>query len=356
MADPLYGFTTLANVFDRRVSEVGVQVVSRAIDAAVAEHNRQMSALTRLFARPASEPKVRYRTPTSARLQPTDESGRARKIRPAGHYEVAFPLQMAAAAWGADFVAREKMTVSEANDYTSTLIMADVRWMRDHILAALFVDGSWNYDDDDDDIGQLVIKGLASGDTDEYLIMSGADNGATDDHTLAQLAAIADATNPYPVIYDELVEHPENAGEVVAFIPSNLRDDTMSLATFHEAPDPNIAQSIAQDRLAASLNVAIPGTLLGYVDKVWVAEWRSLPDDYIVATTTAGERPLGMRQDPEESLRGFRAVAEREDFPFWERQYFRRAGFGVWNRVGAVAYRIGNAAYATPTNYQSPMP
>jgi hypothetical protein len=54
-------------------------------------------------------------------------------------------------------------------------------------------------------------------------------------------------------------------------------------------------------------------------------------------------------------LRGFRRVAEREDFPYEEEIWFRRAGFGAWNRVGARVDRIGNGAYAVPTGYTIPM-
>jgi hypothetical protein len=63
-----------------------------------------------------------------------------------------------------------------------------------------------------------------------------------------------------------------------------------------------------------------------------------------------------MRQHPEAQLQGFSQVATREDYPFWEAQYVRWAGFGSWNRVGAAVMRIGNASYAIPSNYSSPMP
>lgn len=354
MATPLYGFFNLENLFNKRVTEAGVDVVARAINASVAEHNRQVDALLSLFVRRTTEFKIRYKTPTAARLQALDEAGRARPIRPAGHYELGFPLQMAGAAWGADYVTRQKMTVQEANDATLTILSADARWVRDHILAALFVDGSWTFRDEEH--GNLTVKGPASGDTDTYLIMAGADDVATDDHMLAQANAIDDSNNPFPTIHDELTEHPENGGEVVALIPTNLRSAVEGLATFHDFADPNIIPGNASDRLSGRLNVAVPGEMVGYVDKVWVAEWKQLPDNYIIGVPTDGEKPLAMREDEEAVLRGFHAVAEREDYPFWERQYMRRAGFGAWNRTGAVVYRIGNANYAVPANYGSPMP
>lgn len=351
-----YGFTTLKDMFAERVAVAGVDVVNTAIQQSVDEHNRQIAALMSLFVTPVTNPQMRYKTPTALRLQPLDESGRARPIRVAGHYDVAFPLQAGGVAWGGTDVTIAKMTVEEANRYTLALLSADARWVRDHILAALFANASWTYTDDDDDVGSLTIKGPANGDTDVYLLLSGADSGATDTHFLAQAAAIADATNPYPTIYSELKEHPENGGEVLALVASNQVATTKALSEYHPAADPNLRPGMASDVLVGSLGVQHPGELFGYTDsKVWLSEWRSMPDNYIVAVTTEGDAPLGMREDPEPELRGFKKVAERNDHPFVESQWRRRAGFGARNRVGVVVQRIGNAAYAVPTNYSSPM-
>lgn len=349
-----YGFINLKNLFARRVTEVGVSVIANAVNQSVAEHNRQMDALLSLFVQRTTDFKVRYKTPTVARLQPLDESGRARPIRPTGQYDVAFPLQMGGAAWGESFLAKAKMTVEEANEATITLLSADMRWVRDHVLAALFANASWAFTDQEH--GALTIQGLANSDTVLYQVLTGADQAVTDTHYLAQAAAIADGANPFPIIYQELAEHPDNAGQCVALIPTNLKTTVEALTLFREVADPNIRTGANTDVLVGSLGVAVPGELIGYVEKTWIVEWRSLPDNYIIATMTDGERSLAMREDPEAELNGFQQVAQRDDYPFYESQWIRRAGFGARNRVGAAVYRIGNAAYAVPTNYGSPMP
>jgi hypothetical protein len=173
---------------------------------------------------------------------------------------------------------------------------------------------------------------------------------------LAQAAGIADATNPYPTIYDTLIDRTENRGQVVALIPTNLVATTEALATFYPATDPNIRDGANTATLVGNLGQQVPGVVRGYVDGVWIVEWRSLPDSYIIATTTDGEKPLAMREEPEAELQGFKQVAQRLNHPFEETHWERIAGFGAWNRVGAVVYRVGNASYAIPTNYTSPMP
>jgi hypothetical protein len=349
----LYGFESLKDLAAKRVSEIGVGLVSTAIQQTVAEHNRQIESLLGMLVKPVTDFKVTYRTPTAARLQGLDEFGRARPIKTVGKYDVSFPLQSGGAAWGTTHIVREKMTVQEANDATGALLAADMRWMRDHVLAALFSNANWTFTDDQ--YGSLVIKGPANADTDVYQIINGSDAGATDQHFVAQAAAIADATNPYGADYTELMEHPENQGDAVALISTSLVATTQALTNYVAVMDPNIQTAITANRLVGSLGVKLPGVLIGYVDKVWICEWKAMPAGYFVMASTQGEPPLAMRQHPETSLQGFQRAAERDNHPFYESQWERHAGFGAWNRVGAVVQRIGNAAYAVPTNYTSPM-
>lgn len=355
----LYGFLQLKDLAARRVTEVGVKVVNDAIDATVAEHNRQIQATLSLFAERTTEFKEKFTSSVAARLQPLDQNGRARPIKPFASYGTAYPLQEGGSAWGANYRTGQKLTVQEANDITATLISADVRWLRDHILAALFTNANWTFNDDDHDA--LTIKGPANGDSDIYQIFAGADTGATDTHFLAQAAAIADATNPFPTIYTELTEHPENQGDVLVFVPTANKAAVQGLATFYPVRDPNISQGGNTAELTGSLgNVALPSgpaSLLGYDSSgAWIAEWKTLPTDYLIGITLGGARPLKMREEAEASLQGFKKVAERNDHPFTESQYLRIAGFGAYNRVGVVVQRVGNGAYAIPTNYTSPMP
>lgn len=351
----LWGFHELQDVFGERVANGNVETVTAAIGAAVAEHNRQMDALTGLFCAPTTQPSVRYQQMGAARLQPVDDDGRVRPIRAAGYYDVAFPLQAGGSAWGANYVTRAKMTVGDAERVTATMLTADRRWLRDHILAALYASASWTFTDPI--YGTLTVQPLASGDSVTYQIMTGADAGATDTHQLAQAAGIADGTNPFPTIYTELAEHPENAGAtIVSLIPTNLKATVSALATFNPIADPNIRPGANSDVLVGGLGVAVPGTVMGYLDAgVWAVEWPSLPNDYIISVAAGGAAPLAMRQDPEAELQGFQRVAERDDHPFYESQFLRRAGFGAWNRVGACVTRIGNGTYAVPANYASPM-
>lgn len=353
----LYGFRNLQDIYADRVTDSNVAVINTAIQQSVDEHNRQLAALNALFVTPTTAYTERYRQTGPVRLQPLDNNGRALPIKPGGHYDVAFPLQSAGSAWGANYVTRAKMTVQDANDSTAQMLEGDIRWMRDHVLAALFATAAWSYVDPEH--GTLSIQPLAlASDGVTYAVQTGADTAVTDTHQLAQANAIgAGADNPYPIIYSELKEHPENSGDVVVLIPTALKATTQALTTFNPIADPNIQAGSGSDRLVGTLGVQTPGTLIGYDDSgTWIAEWPSLPATHMVAVTTGGNRALAMREDPEPELRGFKLVAERNNHPFYESQWLRRAGFGARNRVGAVVYRVGNGTYAAPTGFTSPMP
>lgn len=351
----LYGFENLSDRFAERVQGNLITAINTAIDATMAEHNRQMDAFMALFVDRTTDYTRRYRTPTANRLQPLDELGRARPIRTAGYYDIAFPMQEAGTAWGQTYEASLKNTVQDVNNRLSSLLFGDLMWMRDHIFAALFSNTNWTYTDEE--WGALTIKGLANADTDTYMIQTGAQSGVTDTHYLAQASAIDDSNDPYPLIHDKLVEHPENGGKVIALVPTGLKTTTKALTSFYPISNPDIDPGPNAARLIGSMGAAVPGVQFGYHDDgVFLVEWPILPAGYIVAVTTDGDRPLAMREDTVSQLVGFNKVAERNDYPYYESQYKRKAGFGAQNRVGAVVYRVGNGSYAIPTGYTSPMP
>lgn len=350
----LYGFLQLKDKWSEVIAGGLVDTVADAVARSVAYHNELMNDMISLWVSPTTRSRVRYQQIGQARLQPLDEDGRARPIKPKGYYDVGFPILNAGTAWGANFVTREQMTVDDANRITALMTIADRAWVRDQILAALLSNGTWTYTDPLE--GAITIQPIANGDAVTFDNRNGT--SAADTHQLAQAAAILDASDPFPSIYTELTEHPENTGEVIAFIPSNLVAAVQALTGFHQTGDPNIIPGNASDRLAGTITTAAPGTLFGYHDaKVWLFEWAQLPSNYIIATTTGGEPTLGMRQHPQASLQGFVQIPDdRNNHPYYERQYARWCGFGAWNRVGSLVYRIGNASYAVPAGYDTPIP
>jgi hypothetical protein len=347
-----YGFRDLRDQADSQITEQLIPVINTAITETVAFHNEEMDRVLSMFVKKTTDHALRYKTPADAKLQPLDEHGRARKIRVGAQYDVGFPLQAAGLAEGATDTTRKLETVQDVSDITVTMTMADKNWMLDHVLGTLFAVADWTFTDER--FGALVVKPLANGDAITYLGRNGS--SATADHNTGQAAAIADLTNPFPGIYSRLTRPMGSNGRVISFVASNLVASVQGLSSFFEPPDPNIRAAVTTEELIGTLPAGTPGEVLGYANRVWIVDWARLPDNYIVSIIEGGERPVAMREYEVASLRGFRRAGERNDYPYFETQFKRDAGFGIWNRVGADVVRIGNASYAVPTGYEVPMP
>lgn len=346
-----YGFLNLEHLFSQQLDAVGTQVITSAVRESAAEHTRAINALLASLVERTTMHQERFWLPGSKTLQPLDEHGNPLPTAVAGYFDVAYPIQGGGDAWGANRVARALMTVEDVNRQTIEALKADADWIRRHVLAALYDNATWTFDDEKN--GDLTIQPLANGDTVVYNKIGGA--AATDTHYLAQAAAILDGSNPFPTIYSELIEHPTNQGPVVVYTPSNLVDSIAALTSFVEVGDPDILVGNATDQLGRVIDRGLGDEVLGKASKCWIVEWRALPDNYMIAHAQGAGPVLKMREYPSAALQGFFAENHSPDGNLQLMRMIRYAGFGVANRIAAVAYRIGNAAYAIPTGYGAPL-
>lgn len=349
-----FGFVGYEDLADERVLDGNVQMVNDAIAASVIEHNRQVAAALAEMVERTTEYTSRYKLAGGGTLQPLDEWGNPLPVKDAGYYDVAFPIQGGGTAWGDNRVSRALMTVAEADRLTAGALRRDADWMKRHILSAMFDNTSWSYTDEEK--GTLTVQPLANGDSVTYVRTNGA--LAVDNHYYAQAAAIGDAANPFLGWKTELMEHPENAGPYVAYIPTNLKSTVMGLANFIDAPDVNIQPAMTAQSLATNpVDRGFGDEVLGYVDGVWVVEYGLLPDNYgLVVARGAASKPLRMREYGAAALQGLFTENVSPDGNLNEYRFIRYAGFGSYNRVGAMAFRIGNGSYAIPSGYATPLP
>lgn len=358
----VYGFQDLVDVFSQRVTTVGVSVVNEAVGQSFAAHQEQMNAMLALFTTKTEQFQIQYSQDVVLRSQPLDEFGRPLPVKGGAKYTVAFPMGRSGNRLGWTYDAFQYVTVGEVNDKVRAIQLGDMRWLFDNVLASIFTNTTWTYYDEAH--GDLTIQPLANGDAVVYGIVSGNDVGATDTHYMAQANAIgAGADNPFPAIYADLIEHPENGtGPIIVFAPTNLVSTITALGTFTPVSDTNIRLGANSDLLVGNLGVTVPGgdrMILGYEDaRVWIVQYPRLPSNYLVAIATGGQPPLAMREPEPANLKGFAEIPPEADpspYPYLHRTWVRRAGFGGWNRTAGLVYRIGNGAYAIPTNYTAPL-
>lgn len=348
-----FGFVGYEDLADERVVDGNVQYVTDAIRLSLEEHNRQVTAGLAELAERTTDYTVRYKLGSGGTLQPLDEWGNPLPVKDEGFYDVAFPIQGGGTAWGDNRVSRALMTVAEAERYTAGMLRRDADWVRRHFLAALFDNTTWTFADEEK--GNLTVQPLANNDTVTFLRNNGT--WATDNHYLTQAAAIADATNPFPTIRTELAEHPENGGPYVAYVPSALIGAVMGLANFVDVTDPNVNPGILAPSLSNVPGRGIGDAVMGYVDGVWIVEYSFLPATHIIAVARGAQtKPLRMREYPAAALQGLIQENNSPDGNLLERRFIRYAGFGAYNRVGALVFEPSQAgAYSIPAGYTTPL-
>lgn len=353
-----YGFVDLQDMFQERVSTIGVQRIWDVIDESAAEYNRVLNELMAAMVEPTTTAQEQFELPGGGTLQPLDADGNPLPVKPSGSYQVAYPIHGAGTAWGTNRISRELLTVREANRLTVDAQQKDTDWMRRHILAALFDNTAWTFNDEvgpngAKGLGNITIQPLANGDSVQYVKQGGT--MATDDHYLAQAAAIADAANPYDDIYADLKEHPSNSGPYVAYISTSLKATTLALANFVPVADPDVVAGSGSDTLRAQVARGFGDEVLGKTDGMWIVEWGALPAGYILAHARGSGPIVKMRQYDAPALQGFFREQHNVDGNHLVERMLRYAGFGVGNRVGALVYYVGAGAYAIPTGYTTPL-
>lgn len=353
----IYGFDKLADVLSGKVLSIGERAVLTAIEEASAEHTRQMNAINASLVETVTVGKDLIEQVASTEMQPLDEFGNPLPIKGLPAISVGYPIFDRGSAWASNRKTRAKMTGMDAQKRTIEMLIASANTNTRHILAALLDNVSWTFNDVDLKLGNITVYPLANNDTQTYLRSGGTQ--ATDNHYLAQAAAISDSANPFQTIYTELVEHPGNGDLVVVYVSSSLVSTIQGLADWTPAPTMGINQAITGSTFAGGLDIEAirgPGDLvLGHTDRCFIVEWRALPAGYMIAHAPQSGPVLAKREHPEPSLQGLFVENHSPDGNIVETRMIEMNGYGVMNRIGALVYQIGNASYQIPTGYDAPL-
>lgn len=342
-----YGFQSLAGLWTDRVTTVGAERIGDAVAQTLAEYNRQVDALIGDMVQRTTDRTRKYLVPGGGDLQPIDEWGNPLPVKHAGSYDVGFPIQGGATAWGDNRVSRQLMTVEEANRNTIEAMKMDARWLRRHIIAAILDNTSWVFNDPQ---GNITVQPLANTDGVLYPYVGGT--AAEAEHYTAGTGVFTQTQ--LVALRDKLQVIPANSGDVIVYVASSLVDDVQAMADFVAATDPDIAVGSSVNQLTARINPGLGDLVLGKVKGTWVVEWRYLPAEYAIARI--GNRPfVAMREYPAAALQGFFSEMHSSDGNLREMRLIRYAGFGVFDRTAAAVHNAGTATYTIPTGFATPL-
>lgn len=368
MSTLVYGLHDMQEYSDRSVASVGYQ----NIEAGVQEWLRAYTEMTNAFLSTVMEvnpvwnssPIARTRIPYTVDYQLVDEDGKADPVTSYLTYEIGLPLYRRELADGYTWERSLIRTVQDVSDFLDQIQQADSRFFRAMAKQALLYKTAWTFNSNEEDIdvpATIPVKPLANGDTQVYPKKTGA--LSTANHYIAQAAAIADLTDPFPVI---AALHKSYATSlrprIVSFVPTNVVAAVRALTDMYLVEptryvQPGSAVTTLSDAIQQDLFFG--DEVIGeHASGITVVEWSDLPNNYIITMDmSTGNKPLGLRQKKEPELQGLLArggVFSHEGNE--EHSRVRRiAGAGVVNRTAASAYFVeaGDTVY---DNILTPQP
>lgn len=360
MSTLVYGLHDMEEYADRSVASVGYQEVTAGVQEWLRAYtdvtNRFLAATMETNSAWNTSPIARTRLPYVVDYQLVDEDGKADPVTQYLTYEIGLPLYRRELADGYSWERSLIRTVQDVSDFLNQVQQADSRFFRAMAKQALLYKTAWTFNSNEEDVNvpaTIPVLPLANGDTQTYPKKNGTLSVAN--HYIAQAAAIADATDPFPVIAALHKGYATSLRpDLVSFVPTNVVAEVRGLTDMYLVEP---TRFVTPAQASATLSEAIQGDLyfgdevIGeHSSGVVVVEWSDLPDDYIITMDfSPGKRPLGLRQKAEPELQGL--LASGELFGHYGNERVNRvrriAGIGVVNRTAASAYFVeaGDTTY-----------
>lgn len=347
-----YGFVGLEDLARYRLDQIenGVAVGREAVQRTLDYINQQNARWRGALSVDTTLAKERFEMPSGGTLQDIDEHGNPLPTVQIAAQDVAYPIRGGGDATGTDRVSRALQTFADLNRAVQQAEFRDKKWQKNYILSAILRNTTYPFLDRTRRMyigaGSLTIKPLANGDADTYITNQGGAT-ATDNHYLNLVGVISSTNDPFPAIYDELVEHADGDREVIAYIPQGLVAAVEALPNFHERRDPIIDYGSGVTTVAQG-DTGIGDRYLGYIEGCHIVRMNDLPAGYIFAQILGG-RPLAYRQYATPALQGLFQESHSPDGNHLETRFLRFGGYAVRNRVAALVMQVNAGSYAVPT-------
>jgi hypothetical protein len=295
----------------------------------------------------------RYYLPGGGMMQSGTNRTRPGAVKPTGYWDVAYPIDQGDDQLAWDRITYAYMTAGQADAAIRGIAERYKNWKRNLILTALLHGATRTVNDQL--WGSLTIQPLANGDAVLYPPVIGTATEATATNYVGSnyaASAISDTNNPFRDIIKPKLRSRFGNGRIVAWINSNQTAKVSGLTSFASNPPQYV--NVGANTATASADGAIsgPGNFIGATDNVAIFEWDWVPDGYIFAEDLDQPAPLKQRVDVPAELRGFKLVAQQQEYPLNDSFWQAREGYGVGNRLNGVAVQLtASTSYTAPTGY-----
>lgn len=346
----------LANqlIADRRVAEVGEETLVQPVQDALNAHNAAVQGMLTELAVETVQRQETYGADTGGDMKKADEFTRSATEKAARKGKVAYPFDLFQHAVG---FTEEYMLRATVRDLLQKELGARQRHLtrlRREIRGALFAPANYVFTDYLTDELELTVRRLVNADNEPIPVNDAGVtfNAATHTHYLATTSVSgAGLETALKGLIDDVAEHDHVDGMRLNIAREN-EAVVRALPSFLPYAQQGVIPGSAEDRANGVAPNRLNNRPIGifHGSEVWTRTW--VPAGYYHAYASADPRkPLAMRVDELQQLRGLRMAGTIALFPLRAQYYEARFGFGVRNRTNsAVLYAdAGNGGvYAAP--------
>ena len=353
----IFGLAGLSASDYQFMRQADQNLIYSAVQMYMQRVNADMAQAASVFIQETTQvAKERYQLPGTGRMNARADGVRGPARRAYGYWDVAYPLLDFGEQVAATDVEFAYMTPDEFDRHVQSVVNAYQAEMRWQILHALLDGVQETFVDPK--LGSLTVEHLANGDAVLYPPVLGSDTEATENHYLESgyaSASISDTNNPVYTLVNELEEHfgaMTGNSNIVVFHNNAETAKLQDLTDFIEVPDNFVM--VGDNADVPTRLPSVPGRVIGRANGAWLAEWRWMPANYMLAVHLEQPAPLKMRVDPSETglPQGLALVSRDAQYPLVSSEWRARFGVAVGNRLNGAVMELGTGGtYTVPTAY-----
>ena len=345
-----YSFADLLTNRFQTVAEFGVNNIAPVLQNELAAHNAVMEDAVSSLAEVTTDVERVTGSAVGGKMQKVDEFGVTPTQKAAPGSTVGFPMDLweFPIGWTRQYFL--KATPADMAIKQQNAQIAHRKEVVAELRRAVF--GSSNYTKTDR-LGRvqkdITVKRFLNADGDPIPAGPNGESydGATESHFTAEASLSASGLTSS---IQNVTLKASNASAVMVVIHAADEATVSALSGFVSAVDPRYLPTEGDPRQA--LNISTPlNRKIGYFAgaEVWIKPWAAQGYAFTY-DAGASEKPLVMRVDEAQALRGLVIAAELEDHPLHARVMEARFGFGVYNRRGGAVHEFGSdGTYSDPS-------
>ncbi len=323
--------------------------------------NEEFDSATELFVQGTTKAfKERYELPGGgfAEKLPFQEA-KPVETRRTGSFDVAYPIWVTGGALSWNRVAMAYLTMGAYRAHVQTIVNQFNNTNFTRILAAIFNNVVTTFPDPVH--GDITVQTLANGDAVVYPPKIGVSTGATENYYVGVAyleSGISNTNDPIKVIRDKIEPrygYSQGGSPIIVLCNTSAVPYLRLLADFDPVELFNVRSGdniTVPDLFPANRFLPRNARVEGTIGGSWVVSWPRMPSGWMIGVHADAPPPLMARTDEVEGLGNgeIQLLTEDEEFPFTTARWIQRKGYGVGNRLGAVAVALnGTSSYTIPT-------